>query len=81
MAATAATAPRADVRPLRERTNRHAMALLAAHAASLLAAGVWVWSPFHAEHHATPRRQGDLGWLDPGAASVTQMTGKGATGS
>ena len=44
MAATVATAPRADVRPLLERTNRHAVALLAAHVASLLAAGLWVWS-------------------------------------
>ena len=44
MAATAATAPRADVRPLLERTNRHATALLAAHAALFLAAGLWVWS-------------------------------------
>jgi len=44
MAAVVAPAPRADLRPLLVRTNRHAAALLALHAALLLAASTWVWT-------------------------------------
>ena len=43
MAAVAAPAPPAGRRPLLERTNRHAGALLAVHTALLVAAGAWVW--------------------------------------
>ncbi len=44
MAAVAAPVPRADLRPLLVRTNRHAAALLALHAGLLVAASAWVWA-------------------------------------
>src|SRR5436190_15747159 len=44
VAAPASRADRADLRRLLARTNRHAAALLAAHAAVLVAGGVWVWA-------------------------------------
>jgi fatty acid desaturase len=43
MAAHAAGGPRAELRPLLERTNRHAVALLAVHTALLVTTSVWVW--------------------------------------
>jgi fatty acid desaturase len=44
MAAVAAPGPRADLRPLLVRTNRHAAGLLALHAGLLLVTSAWVWT-------------------------------------